>query len=135
MEFTHGLVSASAVSRVMAVNSSHVKGGGRGQAASEHPFTRGLPRDLPSHASLERRDWSEFHRPQSTSSNLERVWVLPSHTPWEQAQTKRYKCDFEQGSICSFLTNTEGNAENWRIGRGKLTVADTGPSVDHTTGS
>ncbi|GBM91293.1 MAM and LDL-receptor class A domain-containing protein 2 [Araneus ventricosus] len=51
------------------------------------------------------------------------------------AQTKSYKCDFEQGSICSFLTNTKGNKENWRIGRGKLNAADTGPSLDHTTGT
>ncbi|GBL73519.1 hypothetical protein AVEN_159506-1 [Araneus ventricosus] len=68
----------------MAVSSSHVKGGGSGQTASVHPFIRALPRDLPSHSPFERRDWSEFHRAQSTSSNLE---VLPSHTPWEQGIT------------------------------------------------
>ncbi|GBN19165.1 MAM and LDL-receptor class A domain-containing protein 1, partial [Araneus ventricosus] len=54
---------------------------------------------------------------------------------YASAQTKSYKCDFEQGSICSFLTNTKGNKENWRIGRGKLNADDTGPSVDHTTGT
>ncbi|GBM16305.1 hypothetical protein AVEN_194046-1 [Araneus ventricosus] len=42
-----GLVSASVASRVMAVNSLHVKGGGSDQTASVHPFTRALPRDLP----------------------------------------------------------------------------------------
>ncbi|GBL84699.1 hypothetical protein AVEN_191147-1 [Araneus ventricosus] len=55
-----GLVSASVASRVMAVNRSHVKGGGNGQTASVHPFAPALPRDLPSHAPSERRDWLEL---------------------------------------------------------------------------
>ncbi|GBN40255.1 hypothetical protein AVEN_13121-1 [Araneus ventricosus] len=42
-----GLVIASVVSCVMAVNSAHVKGGGGGQCIQ---FTRELPRYLPSHA-------------------------------------------------------------------------------------
>nr|GBL84085.1 hypothetical protein AVEN_273061-1 [Araneus ventricosus] len=71
MEVARGLVSVSIASRVMAINNSHVRGSGSGQTASVHPFTRALPRDLPSHAPLERHDWSEFHRPQSTSRNLE----------------------------------------------------------------
>ncbi|GBN35476.1 hypothetical protein AVEN_165531-1 [Araneus ventricosus] len=33
-----GLASSSVVSRVMVVNSSHIKGKGRGQTASSHPF-------------------------------------------------------------------------------------------------
>ncbi|XP_035228477.1 MAM and LDL-receptor class A domain-containing protein 1-like [Stegodyphus dumicola] len=45
-----------------------------------------------------------------------------------------YKCDFEQ-NICSFLSNDRRNYENWKIGRGKLNSADTGPSVDHTLGT
>ncbi|GBM02868.1 hypothetical protein AVEN_89397-1, partial [Araneus ventricosus] len=65
------IVSASVASRVMEVNSSHVKGGGSGQTASMHPFTRALSRDLTSHGGWERLEWSEFHRPQSTSTNLE----------------------------------------------------------------
>ncbi|GBN21150.1 hypothetical protein AVEN_37831-1 [Araneus ventricosus] len=55
-------VSASVASLVIVVNNSHIKGGGNGQTASVHPFTQALPRDLRSHAPLERRDWSEFHR-------------------------------------------------------------------------
>ncbi|GBN81882.1 hypothetical protein AVEN_257653-1 [Araneus ventricosus] len=44
-----GLVSTSVFSRVIVVNSSHTKGRGSAQTASVHPFTRALPRDLPSH--------------------------------------------------------------------------------------
>ncbi|XP_055943864.1 MAM and LDL-receptor class A domain-containing protein 2-like isoform X2 [Argiope bruennichi] len=51
------------------------------------------------------------------------------------AQTRKYSCDFEQNSICSFLSNVKGNKENWRIGKGKVNAADTGPSIDHTTGT
>ncbi|GBO01208.1 hypothetical protein AVEN_125084-1 [Araneus ventricosus] len=47
IDVARGLVSASDVSRVMAVNSSHIKGRGSGQTASVHPFTRELPRYLP----------------------------------------------------------------------------------------
>ncbi|GBM15274.1 hypothetical protein AVEN_155547-1 [Araneus ventricosus] len=45
-----GLVSASAVSSVMAVNSSHLKGKGSGQTASVYPFTRALTRYFQSNA-------------------------------------------------------------------------------------
>ncbi|GBM82177.1 hypothetical protein AVEN_178934-1 [Araneus ventricosus] len=67
IDVARGLVSASVASRVMAVNRSHVKGGTSGQTVSVHPFTRALPRDF------QRRDWSEFLRPQSTSTNLEQL--------------------------------------------------------------
>ncbi|GBO26066.1 hypothetical protein AVEN_24910-1 [Araneus ventricosus] len=69
------LVSASAVSRIMAVNSSHVKGDRSGQMASANPLTRALTRDLASHAPLERRDWSEFHQSQIASTNPARLEV------------------------------------------------------------
>ncbi|GBN38363.1 hypothetical protein AVEN_220973-1 [Araneus ventricosus] len=36
----------------MAINSSHVKGGGSGETASVYPFTRALPKDLPSQEPL-----------------------------------------------------------------------------------
>ncbi|GBO28312.1 hypothetical protein AVEN_242234-1 [Araneus ventricosus] len=61
----------------MAVNNSHVKGGGSSQTASIHLSAA-------QRFAKQRRDLSEFHRPQSTSTNLERLEVLPSHTPWEQ---------------------------------------------------
>ncbi|GBM92666.1 hypothetical protein AVEN_251400-1 [Araneus ventricosus] len=68
-----GLVGASVVSRVVAVNSSDITGGRSGQAASVHSFAKlravGTARLF------------EFHRPQSTNTNLE-AW--PSHTPSEQ---------------------------------------------------
>ncbi|XP_035213735.1 MAM and LDL-receptor class A domain-containing protein 1-like, partial [Stegodyphus dumicola] len=48
---------------------------------------------------------------------------------------KSYKCDFELKKICTFLSNDRLNRENWKIGRGKLNSADTGPSVDHTLGT
>ncbi|GBM40772.1 hypothetical protein AVEN_157911-1 [Araneus ventricosus] len=50
IDVTRGLVSASAASRVVAVNSLHIKGRGSGQTASEHPLTRVLHIDMPSHA-------------------------------------------------------------------------------------
>ncbi|GBM38163.1 hypothetical protein AVEN_48495-1 [Araneus ventricosus] len=75
IDVARGLVSVSVVSRVMAVNSSHVKGGRSGQTASVLLFTRALPRDLPSHTQWERRDCLEFHRPQYTSTNLKRLEV------------------------------------------------------------
>ncbi|GBM38322.1 hypothetical protein AVEN_114024-1, partial [Araneus ventricosus] len=43
IDAARGLVSASVVSRVVAVNSSHIKGRGSDQTASSHPFTRALP--------------------------------------------------------------------------------------------
>ncbi|GBM47489.1 hypothetical protein AVEN_153700-1 [Araneus ventricosus] len=58
IDVSRGLVSACVVSRVVAVNSSHIKGGSRGQTASGHPFTRALPRYLPSYAPYERLDCS-----------------------------------------------------------------------------
>ncbi|GBM88960.1 hypothetical protein AVEN_269060-1 [Araneus ventricosus] len=75
-----GLVSESGVSRVMAVNSSHIKGRGSGQTASVHPFTRALLRDL---QTVEKARLFEFHRPQSRITNLERLEVWPSRTPSE----------------------------------------------------
>ncbi|GBN85748.1 hypothetical protein AVEN_116474-1 [Araneus ventricosus] len=54
IDVTRGLVvSTSVVSGVMAVNSSHIKGGGVAR----------------------RRNWSEFHRLQSTTTNIERLEV------------------------------------------------------------
>ncbi|GIY00041.1 MAM and LDL-receptor class A domain-containing protein 2 [Caerostris darwini] len=37
--------------------------------------------------------------------------------------------------MCAFLTNAISNKENWKIGKGKVNSADTGPSVDHTLGT
>ncbi|GBO15059.1 hypothetical protein AVEN_212782-1 [Araneus ventricosus] len=45
IDVARGFVSASVVSRVMAVNSSHIKGKGNGQMSSVHPFTQALPRN------------------------------------------------------------------------------------------
>ncbi|GBO07791.1 hypothetical protein AVEN_48815-1, partial [Araneus ventricosus] len=60
IDVARGFISGSAFSRVMVVNSSHVKGGGSGQTASLHRFTRALTRDFPNHAPWGRRDWSVF---------------------------------------------------------------------------
>ncbi|GBL85831.1 hypothetical protein AVEN_63164-1 [Araneus ventricosus] len=49
IDVARGFVSASVVSRVMAVNRSRIKGKGRYQTAPLHPFTRALPRYLKSH--------------------------------------------------------------------------------------
>ncbi|GBN09016.1 hypothetical protein AVEN_90927-1 [Araneus ventricosus] len=56
IDAARGLVSASVVSRVIAVNSSHIKGRGSGQTDSVYRFTRALPIYLPSHEPLERCD-------------------------------------------------------------------------------
>ncbi|GBM27969.1 hypothetical protein AVEN_20582-1 [Araneus ventricosus] len=82
IEVARGLVSASVASHVMAVNSSDVKGGGSSQTASVHPFTRVLKRDLPNHAPLELRDWSEFHyhSPHARTSSDLRFYQTTRHT-------------------------------------------------------
>ncbi|GBN87358.1 hypothetical protein AVEN_212857-1 [Araneus ventricosus] len=56
IDVARGLVSASVVSRVMTVNSSHVKGEGSGQTATKHSFTQPLTKYLQSHVQSERRD-------------------------------------------------------------------------------
>ncbi|GBM85846.1 hypothetical protein AVEN_37493-1 [Araneus ventricosus] len=75
------LVSASVVSRVMAVNCSHFKGKGSGQTASMHPFTRALPRYL------QNMNGATVRIPLSTSTNLQRLEVWSSHTSSEQGLT------------------------------------------------
>ncbi|KAF8778550.1 Fibropellin-1 like protein [Argiope bruennichi] len=60
--------------------------------------------------------------------------ILVFNGYYATAQTKKYICNFENG-LCLFLSNVKNNKENWRIGKGKLNAADTGPSVDHTTGT
>ncbi|GBN25165.1 hypothetical protein AVEN_191638-1 [Araneus ventricosus] len=69
------LGSASVVSRVMAVNSSHIKGRGSGQTASVHPFSRALTKYLQSHAPLERCDCSNSidYSPQVRTSSSDSV--------------------------------------------------------------
>ncbi|GBN05487.1 hypothetical protein AVEN_91057-1 [Araneus ventricosus] len=42
---------------------------------TDHKYEPRETRDLPSHSPWEQRDWSEFHRPQSTSTTLERLEV------------------------------------------------------------
>ncbi|GBM18192.1 hypothetical protein AVEN_151728-1 [Araneus ventricosus] len=59
VDVDRGFTNASVVSRVMAVNSSHVKEGVNSHTAPVHPFTRALKIDLPSHALWEQgfRRW------------------------------------------------------------------------------
>ncbi|GBL91497.1 hypothetical protein AVEN_136966-1 [Araneus ventricosus] len=64
----------------MAVNSSHIKGGESSQTVSVHPFIQALPRDLSIQAPWERRDWSEFHRPQSTKEDMNTTTKLLDDT-------------------------------------------------------
>ncbi|GBM58106.1 hypothetical protein AVEN_164292-1 [Araneus ventricosus] len=76
-----GVVSASVISRVVAVNSSHIKEARRLHCIRSlertaeifaKPLTVGTVRLF------------EFHRPQSTNANLERLEIWPSHTPLEK---------------------------------------------------
>ncbi|GBO03387.1 hypothetical protein AVEN_139561-1 [Araneus ventricosus] len=78
---TRGLLSASVVSHVVAVNITHIKGGRSGQTASLHPFTRALQRDLPSHAPSEWRDFSSLVPPACGLAELRvargsHLWTL-----------------------------------------------------------
>ncbi|GBN97925.1 hypothetical protein AVEN_87171-1 [Araneus ventricosus] len=69
-EMARGLVSTPVASRIMAVNSSHIKGCGSDQTASVHPFTRPLPRDLPSSAPFDGmigRNYTEHSQQVRTS--------------------------------------------------------------------
>ncbi|GBN90574.1 hypothetical protein AVEN_149229-1 [Araneus ventricosus] len=73
------LVSGSVVSRVVVVNSSRIKGPD-GAIASVHSSTDEIfakPR------AVGKARLIEFHRPQSTNVNLERLQIWPSHTPLE----------------------------------------------------
>ncbi|GBL86534.1 hypothetical protein AVEN_194794-1 [Araneus ventricosus] len=70
--------------RVMAKNSSHIKGRGNGQTASVHPFTRALPRDLQRHAPYERRNFS------NSTENSPKVRIS-SASSFEQATSRRNK--------------------------------------------
>ncbi|GBN10713.1 hypothetical protein AVEN_261930-1 [Araneus ventricosus] len=79
IDVVRGLVSASMVSRVVAVNNSHIKGGGSGQTASESAAERFAKLRALGMARL-----FEFHQSQFTSTNLERLEVWTSHTPSEQ---------------------------------------------------
>ncbi|GBN39158.1 hypothetical protein AVEN_117840-1 [Araneus ventricosus] len=80
-----GLVSASVFSRVVAVNSSHVKGGEwpDGVSASVHwsaaeifAKLRAVEKKIPR--------LFEFHRSHSTSTNIEPLKVWTSQMPSEQ---------------------------------------------------
>ncbi|GBO00699.1 hypothetical protein AVEN_271575-1 [Araneus ventricosus] len=73
IEMDNGLVSASLVSRVVAVNSSHIKGPD-GAIASVHSRAAEIfakPRAIGTARLF------EFHRPQSTSTNLTRGLAKP----------------------------------------------------------
>ncbi|GBL89396.1 hypothetical protein AVEN_225908-1 [Araneus ventricosus] len=60
IDVARGLASASVVSRVMVVKSSHIKGRVSGQSASVHPFTRALPIYLQRQAPYKQPDCSNF---------------------------------------------------------------------------
>ncbi|GBM35590.1 hypothetical protein AVEN_121040-1 [Araneus ventricosus] len=81
IDVARGLVSASVVSRVVAVNSSRIKGPD-GAIAS---FLSSSVEIFPKPHSVRTARLFEFHRPQSTTTNLE---VCPSHTPLQQGLTK-----------------------------------------------
>ncbi|GBM62519.1 hypothetical protein AVEN_229877-1 [Araneus ventricosus] len=70
IDAARGHASAFVISRGVAVKSSRIKGGGSDQTTSVHLFT------------------AEFHRPQSTRTNPERLEVCTSHTPSEQGFTQ-----------------------------------------------
>ncbi|GFU16634.1 MAM and LDL-receptor class A domain-containing protein 1 [Nephila pilipes] len=58
----------------------------------------------------------------------------PSSEAHNETLGKYYKCDFERG-LCTFLSNSVYNRENWKIHRGNNISTDYGPSVDHTLGT
>ncbi|GBM05373.1 hypothetical protein AVEN_268518-1 [Araneus ventricosus] len=83
IDATRGLVSTSVVSRVVVVNSSDIKGPD-GAIASVHSNAAEI---FPKPRAVRMAHLLEFHRPQSTSTNLERLEVWPGHTPLEQGFT------------------------------------------------
>ncbi|GBL97925.1 hypothetical protein AVEN_127026-1 [Araneus ventricosus] len=84
IEVARGLVSACVVCRVMAVNSWHIKGRRSGQCIRSLEHSR----DIRKATRLRNGRLFEFHRPQSTSTNLERLEVWLNHTPWEIGFTR-----------------------------------------------
>ncbi|GBL74333.1 hypothetical protein AVEN_235314-1 [Araneus ventricosus] len=87
IDVARGLVSASVVSRVMAVNRSRIIRPD-GAIASVHSSAAEIfakPRAVGTVRLF------EFNRPQSTSTNLERLEIWRSHTPLEQGFSFGYE--------------------------------------------
>ncbi|GBL76823.1 hypothetical protein AVEN_53483-1 [Araneus ventricosus] len=82
IDVARGLVSASVVSRVVAVYSSHNSKGPDGTIESIHSSAAEIFAK-PRAAGTARL--FEFHRPQYTIANLERLEVRPSHARWNKA--------------------------------------------------
>ncbi|GBO32050.1 hypothetical protein AVEN_10475-1 [Araneus ventricosus] len=78
IDVARGFVSASAVSRVVAVNSSHIKEARRRHCIPSFELCRDICKDGTARL-------FEFHRPQSTNAKPERLEVSPSHTPLEES--------------------------------------------------
>ncbi|GBN38172.1 hypothetical protein AVEN_160451-1 [Araneus ventricosus] len=90
IDVARGLVIESVVSRVVGVSSSHIKGPD-GAIASVHSNTVGIfakPRAVGTARLF------EFHRPKSTSANLERLEDCPTHSPLEQGLRHRETTEF-----------------------------------------
>ncbi|GBN33215.1 hypothetical protein AVEN_104414-1 [Araneus ventricosus] len=86
IDLARGLVSESFVSRGMAVNISHIKG--KGVAIRNHCIhSLERCRDICKATRTKKARLFEFHRSQSTSTNLERLEVWPSHTPLQYGFT------------------------------------------------
>ncbi|GBM77988.1 hypothetical protein AVEN_105452-1 [Araneus ventricosus] len=79
IDVARGLVSASVVSRIVAVNSSHIKETRRRHCIHSYERCRDTCK-----TTRRRNGMFEFHRPQSTNANLELLEVWPSHTPLEK---------------------------------------------------
>ncbi|GBO05868.1 hypothetical protein AVEN_187008-1 [Araneus ventricosus] len=83
IDVARGLVSASVVSRIVAANSSRIKGPDEA-IVSVHSIAAEIfakPRAVGTARLF------EFHRPRSTSTNLERPQICPSHKSLEQGFT------------------------------------------------
>ncbi|GFU16629.1 MAM and LDL-receptor class A domain-containing protein 1 [Nephila pilipes] len=71
-------------------------------------------------------------RIRSNNEHLENSIGMNDHE--NSLQEKIYECDFQNG-LCDFLQNSLKNVEDWKIGQGKLSSNEPGPSVDHTLGT
>ncbi|GBN93014.1 hypothetical protein AVEN_107826-1 [Araneus ventricosus] len=88
------------VSRIVAINSSHIKGPD-GAIASIHSSAADIFAKALAVGTVR---LLKFHRPQFTRANLERLEVCPSHTPLEQGFS--FSCWFRGERIEVAQTHT-----------------------------
>ncbi|GBN67973.1 hypothetical protein AVEN_262664-1 [Araneus ventricosus] len=120
-----GLVCASVVSRVMAIDISHVKGGESAQMASVHPFTRALPRDLRNHVqnstghSLQVQNLERLEVRQATSRRNKlkpAPYLVAALMTWSPPREVLNVCNLELRA-CAVVFELDETCSDWSVAR------------------